>query len=253
MHSASVGFHCPQCTKAGAQKVIRPGDLVNQPVVTFTLIGLCVLAFLAQTATGGSSLQTGRVTIDLVQFGPLIAHGEWWRIVTGGFLHAGLLHIGFNMYALYLFGPALEQALGRVRFALVYAGGLLGASLAVIAFDFETPTLGASGAVLGLAGGLAAVMASQGRSIFKTSLGGIFLINLLLPLIPGFRISFWGHFGGIIGGFLIAGIVAWLPNQIGGSKQAHQIAQAAAIAAVIALFAATLAIADAGGLATINI
>lgn len=253
MRSASVGHHCPECTKSGAQQVYRAGDLGSQPVVTFAIMGLCVLAFLAQTATGGSSTRTGTVTRDFILFGPLIANGEWWRAASGGFLHSGIFHIGFNMYALYLFGPMLEKALGKVRFVLIYLGGLAGGSLGVVAFNFDSPTLGASGAVLGLAGALAAVLAAQGRSIFQTGLGGIFLINLLLPLIPGFRISFWGHFGGIVGGFLVAGLISQAPKVLGRGSAAQNTVTVLAAALVVALFGAVLAVANAGGLVTVDI
>ncbi len=155
------------------------------------------------------------------------------------------------MYALYLFGPVVEKAMGWFRFLLVYAGGLLGGSLAVVAFNFGTGTLGASGAVLGMAGGLAGILAAQGRSIFQTSLGGIFLLNLLLPLIPGFRISFWGHFGGIVGGFLVAMLLTWVPDQIGRSKSAHTVAGVVAAALVLAMGIGGVLIADRGGIVTI--
>lgn len=253
MRPASVGYHCPECTKSGAQKVYRPSDLVSKPMATFVIMGLCVFAFLAQMATGGTSTRTGTVTRDFVLFGPLIAEGEWWRAASGGFLHGGLLHIAFNMYALYLFGPMLEKALGKVRFVAIYLGGLAGGSLGVVAFNWDQPTLGASGAVLGLAGALAAVLASQGRSIFQTGLGGIFLINLLLPLIPGFRISFWGHFGGIAGGFLVAGVISQAPKVLGRTAAAQNVAIGLAAALVVVMFGAVLAVANAGGLVSVNI
>ncbi len=247
MRQASVGFHCPECTTKGAQKVIRPRDLIRRPVVTYTIMGLCVLAYMAQQGTQGT---LEPVTESGSLLGRLVRDGEWWRIVTSGFLHGGLFHIASNMYALYVFGPMLEQALGRFRFALVYAGGLFGGSLAVLAFNFEKETLGASGAVLGLAGGLAALLAAQGRSIMSTSLGGIFALNLLLPLlIP--RISFWGHFGGIAGGFVVAFVLASLPRTIRGPK-GMQAAAAAAVAIVVVLGAAAVAVAMAGGIATIG-
>lgn len=85
---------------------------------------------------------------------------------------------------------------------MIYAGGLFGGSAAVLLFNWDQATLGASGAVLGLAGGLAGILWSRGINITQTSLGGIFLLNLALPLFT--NISFWGHFGGIAGGFIVA-------------------------------------------------
>ncbi len=246
MTPASVGFHCPNCAKAGAQKVVRPGGLSNSLGVTQVIMGLCVLAFVGQMVTND------RLTDDGLLWGPYVANGEWWRVVTSGFLHTGLMHIGFNMYALYLFGQGLEAGIGRLRFALVYAGGLAGGSLAVLAFDFTQPTLGASGAVLGLAGAMAGILASQGRSIFQTGLGGIFLINLALPLLPGVNISFWGHFGGIAGGFLTAGVITGVQRSVGRDPKKAPLIDGAAAAMVVALFAASILVARSGGLVSLG-
>lgn len=211
MTPASVGFHCPECTRSGAQRVIPARAVLarrDAAPVTTALIIVNVVAFFAQQATdrsGGFSLTNWGIL-----FGPLVGAGEWWRIVTSGFLHGGLMHLGFNMLALWSFGPALERALGPARYALAYLASLLAGTVAVLTFNYTTPTLGASGAVLGLAGALTAVLWSQGIKPNQTSLGGIFLINLLLPLLVP-RISFWGHLGGIAGGFAAGWLLSWLP------------------------------------------
>ncbi|MEZ5228275.1 MAG: rhomboid family intramembrane serine protease [Acidimicrobiales bacterium] len=216
-------------------------------MVVQTIMGICVLAFLAQMLTNDA------VTRDGWLWGPAVASGEWWRIITSGFLHGSLLHIGFNMYALYLFGEVLEPSIGRLRFVLVYAGGLVGGSLAVLAFNFPQATLGASGAVLGLAGAMAGILAAQGRSIFQTGLGGIFLINLLLPLLPGVGISFWGHFGGIAGGFLVGGVLTAAHRTFASDPKVMRMATGMAAALVVAMFVAAVAVARAGGIVAINI
>lgn len=202
MTSASVGFHCPECAKSGAQKVYRASDLGSKPTLVYAVIGLCVAAFLGQMATGEGDWFRGSFYEEGVLFGPLVGDGEYWRMLTSGFLHAGILHLAFNMYALYIFGPAVQRAVGLGKTALIYAGGLFGGSAAVLLFNWNSPTLGASGAVLGLAGGLAGILYARGINITQTSLGGIFLLNLALPLFT--NISFWGHFGGIAGGFIVA-------------------------------------------------
>lgn len=202
MTPASVGFHCPECTKTGAQKVYRPGDLVTKPTLVYSVIGLCVATYLAELITGDGNWARGEVTDKGLLFGPFVRDGEYWRIITSGFLHAGIIHLAFNMYALYVFGPAVERAVGLARASLIYAGGLFGGSAAVLLFNWDQGTLGASGAVLGLAGGLAGLLWDRGINITQTSLGGIFLLNLALPLFT--NISFWGHFGGIVGGFVVA-------------------------------------------------
>ena len=214
MTTASVGFHCPACTKSGAQKVYRPGDLGSKPTLVYGVIGVCVVAFLAQLVSGNGDWFAGEVAQQGTLFGPYVQihdvagrpSGQLWRIVTSGFLHAGYLHLGFNMYALFIFGPAVQRAVGLAKTILIYAGGLFGGSAAVLLFNWDSPTLGASGAVLGLAGGLAGILWSKGINIAQTSLGGIFLINLALPLFT--NISFWGHFGGIVGGFVVASVMA---------------------------------------------
>lgn len=245
MHSASVGFHCSECVKGSGQRVYRAADVLNRPPqLTYALIGINVAVFVIQFVVGSGSALQGRVFQEGVLFGPLVADGEFWRLVTGGFLHSGLLHIAFNSYALYIFGPTLERGIGSLRMGLIYAGGLMGGSLAVMAFNFGTPTLGASGAVLGLAGGLAAVLAARGQSIMQTSLGGIFLINLALPLLVP-RISFWGHFGGIAGGFIVGAALAYLPARLGQSEQTANLV-AGAVAVVLGV--AAVGVAYAGGL-----
>ena len=245
MHSASVGFHCPECTKTGAQKVYRAKDLKSVPRLVYALMAINVAAFVAQGLSGqGQGFTIGRVAQEGILWGPLVAQGEVWRIITGGFLHGSILHVAMNMYALYVFGPNLETGVGALRTGLIYAGGLLGGSAAVLLFNYEQPTLGASGAVLGLAGGLAAVLWSRGIAITQTSLGGLFLINLALPiLVP--RISFWGHLGGIAGGFIVGWLVSWLPAKFG---QSTAVANAAGAGAVVVMAAVGLVGARAGGL-----
>jgi membrane associated rhomboid family serine protease len=207
MNQASVGYHCPECVAGHGQTVHTAQSVMRGSTqVTRALIGANVAAFVAQIVTGERFTDWG------VLFGPLVEDGEVWRILSSGFLHANLLHIGFNMYALWIFGPTLERGLGAFRFGLVYLAGLLGGSLAVLAFNFDQATLGASAAVLGLAGGIAGVLITRGVNIFRTALGSIFLINLALPLLVP-RISFWGHLGGIAGGFVAGVILTWLPER----------------------------------------
>jgi len=234
MTPASVGFHCPDCARAGAQTVIPARTLIDKRSTTVTsiLIGLNLAAFLLQRATDRPGSTWSYANWGAL-FGPAVSDGELWRIVSAGFVHTGLLHLGFNMYALYLFGPPLERLLGPVRFTLAYLAGLLGGSAAVLLFDYSQVTVGASGAVLGLAGALAAVLWSRGVKITQTSLGGIFVINLALPLLIG-GISFWGHLGGIVAGFAAGWLLSWLPGRY---RQPMGTAMGATAALCVALFA----------------
>lgn len=247
MRPASVGFHCPECAKTGAQKVYRPGDLATRPAVTYALMAVSIVAYLAQRASSGEVTQNGLL------FGPLV-ETEWWRLITSGFLHGSPLHLGFNMYLLYLLGQQLELAFGRVRFVLMYFGGLLAGSIGVVGFDYASPTLGASGAVLGLAGAFAASHVARGGSIVDTPLRGFILLNLLLPLLPGLRISFWGHFGGFLGGFAIAWILVQLPGQLHGlsKKQSSRLTLIITGMVVIVFGAIAYGLATIGGITTIG-
>jgi membrane associated rhomboid family serine protease len=214
MRQASVGFHCPECTKQGAQKIVRPQQLLNpRPVVTQVLIALNAAVFAAGV---GSGLETrdqfivdggliasafNRATGDLIG----VANGEWWRLISSGFLHANLIHIGFNMFVLYRLGQLLEPVLGRVRFVLAYMVAMLGGSLGVMLLDPNAFTVGASGAVFGLMGVAVAVFRSRGINVMDTGLGAMILLNLAFTFaVPG--ISIGGHVGGLIVGFL-AGLV----------------------------------------------
>jgi membrane associated rhomboid family serine protease len=208
MRQASVGFHCPECTKTQGQRVVQGRQLLHaRPVVTNVLIALNVAIFVWGM---GSGLRTrGAVVIDggligrgLTEQGLIgVAEGEWWRIVTSGFLHANLIHIGMNCLVLYQLGQLLEPALGRVRYAIVYVVALLAGSFGVLLLDPDKLTVGASGAVFGLMGVAIAVMRARGINVFDTGLGGAVALNLVFTFaIPG--ISIGGHVGGLVGGFL---------------------------------------------------
>lgn len=204
------------------------------------IMGLCVFAFLAQRGT------QGQLTVDGLLRGPSVANGEYWRIVTSAFLHGRFMHIGFNMWALWVFGKPLEETVGRLRFGLIYLAGLLGGALAVLAFNFTTPTLGASGAVLGCAGAFAAVLWARGIKIWETSLGFIFLLNLGLPLLPGVNISFWGHFGGMVAGFAAGWLLYLLPSRNRDLSNNLVVGAGAGLAVLLAI--GTVVVSASGGL-----
>ena len=134
-----------------------------------------------------------------------VANGDWWRIVTSGFAHAGLLHIAFNMYALYALGQAMERQLGSARFLGVYGVALLGGSLGVIVLQPLAASVGASGAVFGLFGAMAVAMRQRGISVLRSPLGPTLVINFVLTFsIPSISV------GGHIGGFLLGGVAGGL-------------------------------------------
>lgn len=125
--------------------------------------------------------------------------GEWWRLVTAGFVHFGMLHVAMNMLLLFQLGRMLEPALGSARFALLYTASLLGGSAGAVLLSPDALTGGASGAVFGLMAAAVVGMARRGANPMSTGLGATFAINIAITLaIPG--ISIGGHFGGAIVG-----------------------------------------------------
>lgn len=214
MHQASVGFHCPECVKSGKQQVFK-GPATFDPLVTKALIAMNALAFLWSSAESGSiSRIGGSVLRDFGLFGGNgftigVADGEAYRILTSGFLHSGLIHIGFNMYALWILGPQLERALDRHRFIALYLTALVGGAAGVMLLDPDAFTVGASGAVFGLFGAVAVIQRAAGINIWASGIGQILGLNLLLTFaIP--RISVGGHVGGLIAGAVVGAIYVGL-------------------------------------------
>lgn len=175
---------------------------------TYTLIAINALAFLVELGLGTGGLNGGGTVInDLGLRGTSVADGEYYRILTGGFLHAGLLHIGFNMFALYVIGRILEPGIGTVRFVFLYFASLLAGSLgALLLTDPGQVTVGASGAIFGIFGAMFVIARARGLSALAGEIGVLLLINLALTFgIPG--ISIGGHLGGLIGGMACALVI----------------------------------------------
>lgn len=231
MHSASVGFHCPECVRRGGQRVYRARDLRPGRQVTMALLGLNAAMFLLQMASGAGNVNDG-LTPQGWLWGPAVAAGEYWRLLTSGFLHANLPHVLFNSWALWIFGPIVESMFGRVRMLAIYLAGLFGGSALVMLFSWTQPTLGASAAVLGLGGAIVGAMTARGVSLRSNNLVGILVINLLLPLLfPG--ISFWGHLGGIGAGFVAGYLAATFEDRRTPSQVAYGVLAAVVLAAAV--------------------
>jgi membrane associated rhomboid family serine protease len=202
MTTTAVGMRCPDC--AGQKTQVRTlRSLHVDPTVTYVLIAVNVLMFLGSgaggsflTGSGGSS----RVFQDLALWGPAIAIGhDYWRLISAGFLHSGLLHIGFNMYILYWLGTMLEPALGHARFGALYLASLLAGSFGALLLSPNAVTVGASGAVFGLMGAAFVMQRARGIDPMQSGIGPVILFNLLISfVIP--NISIGGHLGGLVGG-----------------------------------------------------
>jgi rhomboid protease GluP len=180
-----------------------------RPRVTYVMIAINIVVFVIETLAGGNESQ--RVLINLgANVGPLVTTGDYWRLFTANFLHIGLMHIAFNLYALYIVGTEVEMFYGPWRFLAIYLLSGLSGAIASYAFTYGL-SAGASTAIFGLIGTLVAFF-TRNRAVFGemsrtrlTNLIVVIAINVFYGLSAGF-IDNWGHVGGFIGGF----ILGWL-------------------------------------------
>jgi len=204
---APVGIRCPdhasqaQGAARVTQGVRRASYAGTGALVTKALVAINVGIYLLELGMGGNINGTGNeIYRHGVLYGPLVADGEWWRLFTPMFLHYGPLHLGLNMLALWWFGSAVEQVLGRGRYLLLYlVSGVAGSAGALIASP-NSLTVGASGAIFGILGA-AFVLERQRTYVLGGGAGMLIVLNLVFSLaVPG--ISIGGHLGGLAGGAL---------------------------------------------------
>ncbi|MFZ4667986.1 MAG: rhomboid family intramembrane serine protease [Microthrixaceae bacterium] len=247
MVQASVGFQCPECAHSGSQQVISSRQVwapsSQDVIVGKVLIGLNVAAFLLASLAGGSLARTaGPIFERFVTWGPLVADGEWWRLVTGAFLHGGVLHLMMNMFLLWLLAKELEPALGHVGFALVFAVSVVGGALGVMLLSPNDPTLGASGGVFGLMGALIVLQLRARQNPWNSGIGGLVVVNLILTFtIPG--ISIGGHVGGLLAGAAAGAVVqpkAW-PQTSAGIRNGFLVLMSLGLVVAAVLVAGALA------------
>lgn len=229
MRSAAVGHQCVECVDQGAKSVPQSrtafgSTRANVPVVTYVLIAVNVVMFILQKAVPG-------VYEQLVLWPAGIAgRGEWWRLATSAFLHADVMHILFNMWALWVIGPALERWLGRVRYLALYALSALGGSVLVyLLTPVNVPTLGASGAIFGLFG--ATLVLSRKLNFDMRWIVGLIVINLVITFVVP-SISWQGHVGGLLTGAAVGAVLAYTP------RTNRVLIQAVFALALLGLFAA---------------
>lgn len=203
-----VGMRCPECardrTKSRRASSVGVGE---EPTLTYILIGINVLVALGGFLSGASTTGGGTGGSSLIADGAVsrfhIDQGEYWRLVTSGFLHSGFFHLLFNMFALYILGGMVEPAIGRLKFGVVYFVSLLAGSFGALLLSPDSLTVGASGAIFGLMGAAVIVMRDRGINPMESGIGLWIGLNLLITFtIPG--ISIGGHIGGLIGGLLVA-------------------------------------------------
>ena len=241
MTPAAVGLRCPDHSgkPQGVRKVTTAATRATTGVgsrrvnaVTMALIGINVLVYLAELAAGGTINGLGNtIYLHGALYGPLVAAGDWWRLITSAFLHYGPFHLAINMYSLYFAGSILEQVIGRWRFALLYlASGLAGAAGALV-WSPNVPTVGASGAIFGVLGALF-VLERRGHIATGGQVAGLIVLNLIFTFALSSFISVGGHVGGLIGGFVL--MLAFVRFRRSWQLSAAAAAVAAAAAIIVA-------------------
>jgi membrane associated rhomboid family serine protease len=206
MTSTPVGMRCPECARQKTE-IRNPGGTPGRSdaPVTFVLIGLCVAAFIAELAGGGTGALSGGGSVNAEGglFGPAVASGEPYRIVTSAFLHAGFIHLAFNMFALYILGTLLEPAIGSARFAGIYAASILGGAFGALLLSPNELTVGASGGIFGLMAAAFLIARDRGLDHLASQIGIFVIFNLVITFsVP--NISVGGHLGGLVAGGLVA-------------------------------------------------
>ena len=228
MRDAAVGHQCDECVREGAKAVRQPRPQHRTtPVVTYGLIAINVVMFVLETVSSG-------VQSELVLRSPAVADGDLYRLLTSAFMHYGLTHLLFNMYALFIVGPPLEVWLGRLRFGALYALSALGGSVLVyLLAPLNAATAGASGAVFGLFA--ASFVVGKRLNLDVRWVVGLIVINLaftfVIPLMGGQNISWQGHIGGLVTGALVAAAYAYAP------RAGRTVIQVSVTAAVLVVFA----------------
>ena len=246
MRSAAVGHQCPECVRDGNRTVRTPrtifgGRVGGRPVVTLTLVAINVVAYVAELASTKfvddfEMLGQLKTPFGQVIPGYGVAEGEWYRLITAEFLHVplsqgtfGITHILFNMWALWVIGPQLEQVLGRLRYSVLYLLSALGGNVLLYLVDPGQPALGASGAIFGLFAAYFVV----GRRLGADTRGIAFLILINLMFTFTFSgISWEGHVGGLITGAVLALAFAYAPRD---RRSAIQAGASTLVAAVLVI------------------
>jgi membrane associated rhomboid family serine protease len=242
MRPASVGFQCPECVKEGAKTTRsgrtpyggqRPG---NPALTSQVLIAINVAVWIAILVTGRNSselvkqlaLRPSSTFGGIVYPVPSVAQGDYWQLLTSAFTHVAVWHIGFNMLVLWVLGPQLELAVGRVRYLAIYLiSGLAGSAAVMWLSEPIGLTLGASGAIFGLMGALLVIAIKVHGDVrgIATWIG----VNLVLTVVLVGNVSWQGHLGGLAGGILTGAVVVFAPRQHRATWQAAGLAAVAVL------------------------
>jgi len=245
---APVGIRCPDhAGGTGRRKLISPPRVPRSATrvlaarVTYALIAVNVVVYLITAVQGAGLNSPGGALYDKwILFGPYVDRGDWWRLVTAMFLHGFVLHIAFNMYALWAIGRPVELFLGPTRYLLLYFVSGLAGSAGALLWSPTTPVVGASGAIFGVLGAMM-ILEWQVTGRFAGQALTLILINLVINFAfngLGGNISIGGHIGGVIGGVLCAlAFASW-----GARRASRGWLQIQSIVGLLVIVAASIAI-----------
>ncbi len=178
------------------RRLAQPGA----PIVTYTIMALCVIVFAAEAVTG-QLVGSGSPIVSALLYYPPYTSIEPWRMLTSLFVHGSILHILFNMYSLFILGPELERLVGRWRFVALFLLSGLGGSVAVLLSSPASPVIGASGAIFGLFGAYFVIARHLGGNSRQLII--VIVINLVIGFIVP-NIAWQAHVGGLLIGALVA-------------------------------------------------
>lgn len=234
MTPTPVGMRCPECARQRT-RVTRGSAAFGggRPVATLVLIAVNVAVYFAEIASGPGGGRLGaKIFFDYGLFGPSVAEGEWYRLLTDGFLHGSFFHIGFNMLLLFLLGRLLEPALGTVRFLAIYFASLLAGSFGALLLTPESLTYGASGAVFGLFGAAFLIARLRGMTALAGEIGLLIVLNLAFTFGSS-NISVGGHLGGLAAGLLCGfAVIAGERGRLGPRRLPAELLAMGAVAVV---------------------
>jgi membrane associated rhomboid family serine protease len=207
MTPTQVGMRCPDCARQKTPvRTLR--SMAVEPVATYILIAVNVAVYLG-------SRSSVRAYLDLSLTSQSVAGGDWWKLVTNGFMHDpnNIFHLLLNMYALFWLGRMIEPALGHARFLGIYFAALLCGSLGVLLLEPDARAVGASGAIFGLFGAALVMARNRNISLMQTGLLPVLALNLILTFLPGSHIAYGAHLGGLLGGIVAAFVVEQLARR----------------------------------------
>jgi membrane associated rhomboid family serine protease len=215
MTPTPVGMRCPECSQQKTQ-VRNMRTMTVEPIATYVFLAINVMIFVGVRANPALELDLGLISQNIYGVPVGVGDGEWWRLITGGFLHTELFHLGLNMLALFWLGRMIEPALGHARFVGIYFVSLLAGSFGALLLDPDALTRGASGAIYGLLGAAIVMARNRNINLMQSGLLPILAFNLIFTFVVG-GISIGGHIGGLVGGLVATFVVEELAQRRRGS------------------------------------